>query len=55
MLGQGHVSWQIILRIFRIFEILGFESRFRPVVSRGHYWDAGDGFERLSDVVGIVF
>ena len=30
LLGQGHVSWPTFLANFRIFGILGFESRFLP-------------------------
>ena len=46
-LGQGHVSWPIFLANFRIFGILGFESRFLPADRGDHSQYPGEAFERL--------
>ena len=51
-LGQGHVSWPTILRIFRVFEIGRFEAIFR-VVDRGNRSHQLLGaFERLGGSSG---
>ena len=52
LLGQGHVSWPIFLANFRIFGILGFESRYRPPDQGVHSGHPCDAFERRSKSSG---